>query len=420
MKRFLTALLGLSLLGHSFLSAGDWPMFRGPNTDGVAVDDSAPTQWSTEKNIQWKAPLPKPGNGSPIVSGGHVFVTSAEDVDGIKRSLYCFNQSSGKQLWVRTVSVDAKMPTHKTNPYGGTTPAADGERVIVWHATGGLYCYDFTGNEVWHRDLGEFRHMWGYGTSPIIHKDKVILHTGPGEQVFVAAFDLKNGKTIWKTEEPLEGNGERNASGKYMGSWSTPIVTKVNGDDQIIVTMPTRVVAYNPNDGKIIWYCDGVRHNKGDLAYSSPMISGDICVVTGGFNGPALAVRLGGTGDVTETHRLWRNERQPQSIGSGVAIDGKLYRPNAGPGTLQCLDVATGETLWQDRAGGTQWASIVKAGDMLYATNQNSVTTVFKANATGLKQIAQNKLSPGCNATPAIADGQIFLRTDQFLYCIGN
>jgi outer membrane protein assembly factor BamB len=420
MNRFFSLSLMLALFSTHLLPAADWPMFRGPSLDGVSPEDSAPTTWSSKENIRWKAPLPRPGNGSPIVSKGRVFVTSVEDEDGKQRSLYCFDEAEGKELWVKTVDFAKKMPTHKTNPYAGTTPAADGEHVVVWHASAGLYCYDFAGKELWSKDLGEFKHMWGYGTSPIIHRGRVILPTGPGEKCFVAAFELETGKQIWRTDEPQEGNGERNAKGNYMGTWSSPVIAKVEGQDQILLTQSTRLVAYDPADGKILWYCEGVSHNKGDLSYSSPVIAGDICFVTGGFNGPAMAVRLGGTGDVTETHRLWRTEQQPQSIGSPVAVEGNIYRPNAGPGTLQCIDPADGKTLWQDRAGGSQWASIVQAGGLLYATDQNGGTTVFKPNPEMFEQVAKNNLADGCNATPAIANGRIFIRTDKNLWCIGE
>lgn len=400
--------------------AADWTMFRGPDLNGISQESSVPTEWSADKDILWKAPLPQKGNGSPIVSQGKVFVTSAEDADGTKRSLYCFDEKTGEQLWVKTVDFGKKLPTHNTNPYGGTTPAADGERVAVWHASAGLYCYDYQGQELWKKDLGEFKHMWGYGTSPIIYKGKVILHTGPGVKAFVAAFDGKTGELVWQTDEPQEGDGEHNDEKKYMGSWSTPVLVTVDGEDQIIVPQPTRVVAYNPNDGKIVWFCEGIRHPKGDLAYSSAVIAGEICFVTGGYHGPALAVRLGGSGDVTATHRLWRNESQPQSIGSGVAVEDKVYRPNAEPGTIECIDVLSGKTLWQDRAGGSQWASLVMAGGLLYATNQNAQTTVFKPNPESFESVATNRLGDGCNATPAIANGHIFIRTDSHLWCIGG
>lgn len=403
----------------SLAHAADWPAFRGPTYDGIAAEKSAPTTWSNAENVKWKAELPRPGNGSPIVVGDRVFVTSAEDDKGKQRSLYCFAANDGKQLWVRTVELDKVMPTHKTNPYCATTPLCDGKRVVVWHGSAGLWCYDMEGKELWSRDLGEFRHIWGYASSPVLYKNNIILHSGPGDRSFVAALNIETGETVWETEEPQDAKGSRNKAGQYQGSWSTPVIAKVDGEDQIIVMLNTRVNAYDPETGEIIASCDGLRHDRGDLAYSSAVIAGDICFATGGFSGPALAFRLGGKGDVTETHRLWRQEKQPQSIGSGVAVDGYVYRPNAGPGTIQCIDPATGKVLWNQRAG-SHWASIIKVGDLLYATNQSGNTIVFKPNPEKFEQVASNRLGDHCNATPAVANGRIYIRTDQHLYCIGE
>jgi outer membrane protein assembly factor BamB len=416
------ALVTLTLLLATLRSnAADWPAFRGPAGNGLSPETDVPTRWSAEENIAWKAKLPRPGNGSPIVVGNRVFVTSAEDAEGKKRSLYCFDAASGKERWVRTVTVDQAFPTHETNPYAGTTPACDGKRVVVWHASGGLFCYDLEGNEQWSRNLGEFRHMWGYGTSPVIYKDRVLLHTGPGKRVFVTAIGLADGQTRWETVEPLEGEIDRNPAGKYMGSWATPLVITVEGKDQVLVTMPTRLCAYDPDSGSLLWWCGGVPHEGGDLAYSSPVIAGDLCVVTGGFSGPSFAVRLGGSGDVTETHRLWRTEKSPQSIGSAVVIDGFVYRPNAGPGTIQCLRPLSGEILWTDRAvGNNHWGSIVSAGGLLYATDQSGTTVVFKPNPTKYDEVARNPLGEHTNTTPAIARGRIFIRTDASLVCVGG
>jgi len=149
--------------------AGDWPAFRGPSGNGVAPEDKAPLHWAPGKNVRWKAPLPGPGNSSPIVSRGRVFITCAED-EGRKRNLYCFDRRTGEKLWVRTVNHTNAEPTHRTNPYCASTPVADGSRVIVWHGSAGVFCYDFSGREVWKRVLGEVRHDWGYASSPILHR----------------------------------------------------------------------------------------------------------------------------------------------------------------------------------------------------------------------------------------------------------
>lgn len=417
-----TRLLGVAvgLLTSSVVVSQDWPAFRGPLGDGVSTSKTAPTTWGKNENIKWRIAMSRPANGSPIVSNGRVFVTQSEDAEGKKRSLYCFDRTNGERLWVRTVDLDKVMPTHNTNPYGGTTPVADGERVVVWHASAGLYCYDFKGNEIWHRDFGEFRHRWGYGSSPILHEGHVILNSGPGAQVFLVAVKLSNGATVWRMDEKLDGDGQDNAAKKYMGSWSTPVVTRVGEQAQCIVALPTRVVALAPASGELLWSCDGVRSKRGDLAYCSPIIADDVCFFTCGYGGPGLAIRLGGDGDVTKTHRLWRHPVHSQSIGSGVFVGGSVYTPDAN-GQLFCMDAATGKVRWKQRsARGALWGSIVSAAGRLYVLNQKGATVVFRANPEKLEVVAVNELGETANSTPAVSDGEIFIRTYRALYCIAE
>jgi outer membrane protein assembly factor BamB len=412
----LAALLLLALPS----AADDWPSWRGSAGTGISTEKAAPATWGPAENVAWKAPLPYRGNGSPIVSGGRVFVTCPEDSEGKKRSLYCFDRKDGKPLWVQTVDFGKRMPTHGTNPHSSSTPVSDGKRVVAFHDAAGLFCYDLEGKELWKRDLGEFRHAWGYGNSPILHDDRVILNSGPGKRVFLAAFDLNTGKTVWETEEPTKGDGDTNSNGKgYLGSWCTPIVVKVGGKDQIVCAQPTRVVGYNPVDGKILWWCDGVQHDGGahDLAYSSPVLAGDTIVYVGGFGGPGLGVRLGGRGDVTASLRVWRVAKEPQSIGSGVFLDGVVYMPFEGQ--LQCLDPRTGKSLWTDRGpGGSYWGSIVVAAGRCYVTSKNGTTVVFKPNPRKFELVASNALGEDSNSTPAVSNGELFIRTFKNLYCI--
>jgi outer membrane protein assembly factor BamB len=401
--------------------ADDWPAFRGLRGDGISHESGFPTNWGPEQNVKWKVPLPAPSNGSPIVSNGRVFVTLAED-DGKQRSLYCFDRQDGRQVWVRTVSFGESTPTHGTNPHGSSTPVADGATVIVWHDSAGLYAYDFAGQPLWSRDLGNFQHMWGYGGSPIIYQDRVILNCSPGTRIFLTAVNLKDGKTIWEQEEPQDSPvSDARADGAYKGSWTTPVVTRVRGEDQIVCTMPTRVNGYEPATGRILWSCDGIRGPRGDLAYSSPMIAEEFCVAIGGFEGPAIGFRLGEKGDLTNSNRQWRLEKNPQNIGTGVFVDGHIYRVNASPGPLvECLDAKTGERAWRGPRGGAAWASLVMADGLMYATNQDCTTFVFKLDAESYKEVAQNKLNETCNATPALSNGEIFIRTHDHLYCIGR
>ena len=415
--RLRSAWTGVLVVLASSAVAGDWPAFRGPAGNGVAQEDKAPLHWGPGKNVRWKVPLPGPGNSSPIVSHGRVFVTCAEN-EGGKRNLYCFDRRTGGNLWVRTVEFSTVEPTHRSNPYCASTPVADGSNIVVWHGSAGVFCYNFEGKELWKKDLGAVRHDWGYASSPILCRGKVILNFGPGSRTFLAALGLKNGDLLWEHDEP----GGLDATDKRMvGSWSTPIVIKIDGKDQILCSMPARVIACDPETGSLLWFCEGLASEKVDLVYAAPVVSDGIGVAfTGWVNGPTVGFKLGGAGDVTASNRLWL-EKQPQRIGSGVVVDGRLFIVNAGPGTAQCIECSTGKILWTERLeGGESWGSVVLAAGRLYVTSRRGVTTVFRANPEKLEVLAMNDLGEPSHATPAISDGQIFLRTDKRLYCIAE
>ncbi|MDA1141879.1 MAG: PQQ-binding-like beta-propeller repeat protein [Planctomycetota bacterium] len=417
----------MSLVIHSLLAillelpAGDWPQYRGPSGNGHSTETGLPLEWGPEKNIKWRAPLPGPGNSSPIVLGQRVFVTVAIE-NGKHRHLYCFDRKDGKQLWVKTVEFDGNEPTHNTNPYCGSSPAADEERVVVWHSSAGLFCYDHEGKELWKRDLGKFAHIWGYGASPVIYKDKVILNCGPGERTFVITLDKKTGKTVWQTDEPGGASGleKRNPNDKqapWLGSWSTPQVVTVGGKDSVFVAMPHHIQAYDPDSGEVVWKCSGL----GDLAYCDPMFGKDGGVAMSGYTGPAIGFKLGGTGDVTESHRLWRStSKNPQRIGSGVIIGNHLFMANE-PGIAQCIELETGKELWKARLpGGNVWGSILHAEGRLYVTNQAGSTLVISPNPSELEILKVNHLNERSNSTPAFSDGEIFLRTFKAVYCVSK
>lgn len=419
MPHRILASLVLALITISTANAADWPAFRGKSGDGIAENEKVPTEWGPEKNIRWKKKLPGPGNSSPIVSNGKVFLACAED-GGKKRHLYCFDRKTGDQIWVKTVTYVKPELTHETNPYCASTPITDGKHVIVWHGSPGIFCYDVDGKELWQREFGEVEHIWGFGSSPILYQDTVIFNYGPGVKTFVVALDIESGNLRWIHPEK-GGVGPKEQ--KLAGSWASPIVATIDGKDQIICSMPTRVVAFDPQkSGEILWSCSGLTSDRGELAYASPVISGDMLVALGGYQGPAMGVKLGGSGDVTKTNRVWHEvEKQPQRIGSGVVVDGKLYIGNAGPSTAQCIECATGKTLWTERLnGGDHWGSVVLVNGLCYVTGQKGITTVFKPNPEKFEQVAVNDLGESSNATPAISDGEIFLRTDEHLYCVSE
>ncbi len=395
----------------------DWPEFRGANNDGISTAESAPLEWGANSNIAWRVALPGNGNGSPVVADGKVFVTWANP-DGKERSLGCFAESDGKQLWAKTIEFEEEEPTHKTNPHAPTTPAVDDERVVVWHGSAGVFCYDLAGKLQWQKDLGNFIHIWGFGSSPIIHEGTVYLNAGPGERQFVIAMDLKSGDELWRTEEPGGASGLNEESREWVGSWGTPVIAKVDGAAELIVGQPKRVVAYDLKTGEIRWFVGGLEQ-KG-LVYTSPIISekDGIGVVMGGFRGTAIGFKLGGSGDVTEPNLLWQvKQGNPQRIGSGVVIGDTIYSVGAGPGIVQCLELTTGKERWKARAKSF-WGSVVAVGDRLYATDQDGTTHVFAVDPGKYQELSVNKLGEPSNSTPAITNGQVVIRTAKSLFCI--
>jgi len=398
--------------------AGDWPAFRGPVGLGVTSDTGFPTSWSQDENVRWKIELPNRGNESPVVAVGLVFATSATD-DGSERRLHCFDRTDGTEKWTREVSYKAGEKTHQTNPFGAATPAVSGNKIVVWHGSAGLFCYDLAGEQQWSAKPGAVTHIWGYGSSPVIHDGKVLLNFGPGVAQAVIAYDLETGNEVWQHKEP---GGTDDRGGRMAGSWSTPVIAEVGRTPQIICSLPTRVVSLNPIDGSVIWSCDGLVGKNGNLVYTSPLISKGIGVAMGGYTGPAIGFRLDGKGDVTTTHRLWHDDaKQPQRISSGVIVGDHIFMANAGPGTLQCLELTTGKEVWKDRGpGANSWGQMCFADGRLYVTNQKSQTVVFSPNAEKYEQLAVNSLDGSSNSTPAFSDGEIFLRTSKSLYCVST
>jgi outer membrane protein assembly factor BamB len=423
-----------SLLLSSTALAADWPMWRGPNNDGqAAAGEKAPVEWSKDKNVKWKIALPRPGNSSPIVFGGHVYVETALDPQGTQRSLICFDRKDGKQLWQKTVAYETPEPTHGTNPYCASTPAADKDCVVAWFASAGLVACDHDGKELWKCDLGVVRHIWGWANSPIIHGEVVYLNLGPGERQAMCAIDKKSGKVLWKTDDP------GGAEGKYHGSWATPRVVKVDGQEELLCTMPQKVNAYDLKTGKLLWtirYAPKAQGNAaGPLAYSDvyispPQADGSVIgVAHAGFAGPAMGFKLGGgEGDLTEKNKLWDApvrqpqektppEKNPQRIGTGVIIGDRVIVP-CEP-YIGCYELKTGKEVWR-KGGDNFWGSIIQVGDKLYVTSQRGSTYVFAADGKEFKQLAKNDLADKSNSTPAVSDGQIFIRTGTSLWCIGE
>ena len=429
----------------------NWPAWRGPSGTGVASGEGLPLEWSESRNVKWRVPLPDRGNSTPAVWGDRVFVTQAVEKEN-RRTVMCFARADGRLLWTSGVAATQREPTNGQNPYCSGSPATDGRKVVAYFGSPGLFCYDaHTGNELWRRELGQVDSWQGSGSSPVIHGGLGIVNAGPGTNAALVACDLETGEVVWRVTPPkAEGGGARKpgeaapppppkapvgkfddammaadptGAGGYLGSWSTPLLVRAGDRDQLVVVHPFQVSAYEPRTGREIWTCKGLA----EQAFASPTTNGKVLIVLGrpqaGGGTRVTAVRFdpAAAGDVTSTHRRWETKLPKECVGSPAIAGGHVYLVTTF-GSIVCLDLATGKKLNEERLAGTgslggSWSSIVVAGDRLLVPNQSGEVFVFKAGP-GLELLATNTAGDEITcASPAVADGQLFLRTYKALWC---
>ncbi|MEW6357080.1 MAG: PQQ-binding-like beta-propeller repeat protein [Planctomycetota bacterium] len=386
--------------------ADNWPSWRGDSAgSGITTETDLPLEWSVTRNIRWRVPLPEPGNSTPIVWGERVFVTQAIEAEN-RRTLMCFHRADGRLLWQQGVVYDKPERTHKSNPYCSASPVTDGERVVAGFGSAGLVCYDMNGRELWRRDLGPLDNVWGNASSPVIHNNLCLHYHGPTKGAFLTALDKKTGATLWKFDEPVwntEGrtDGFKDKPPGVVGTWSTPLVL----DNELIMSFPMELIAFDPPTGRIRWRCGGLN----PLVYTSPIAGDGVIVAMGGYRGNTIAVK--------STQRLWHQAPGRGGVGSGVVKGGYIYFPAS---LIACLELATGNTVWEEKIpggkGGT-WSSILLSGDRLYLPRQSGDIVVVKVRPK-FEVIAVNPLNERSNSSLAASDGELFFRTDQALWCI--
>lgn len=418
--RLLIALLPLWLLtaapwGQADPSA-DWARFRGPGGMGVSDARGLPLTWSKSEGITWKTPLPGAGASSPIVFGDRIYLTcytghlvpgEGGSVDQLKRHLLAIKRSDGSILWSR--AVPAKLPEEeriRDHGYAASTPAADAERVYVFFGKSGVFAFDHAGKELWQADVGSRAHGWGSAASPILHKDLVIVNASV-ESGSLVALDRRTGREVWR-------------AGGIKEAWNTPVViTAGSGRQELIVPIMGAILAFDPDSGRPLWSC------KTDITwYMVPSVVADQGIVysIGGRSGvTALAVRSGGSGDVTASHRLWTSQNGA-NVASPVYLNGHLYFGHQ-DGIAFCLRADNGEVVYRERLdrAGQIYASTLLAGDRLYCVSRPGKVFVLAARPE-FQQLAVNDLSDGgvFNATPAVDGNRLLLRSDKFLYCVGK
>ncbi len=416
----LTRALTFALLFSALVSADDWPQFRGPD-QGRTPETNLPVSWSATENVRWKTPLPGPGHSSPIIWGDRIFLTAFKPKStGMMARLMSrlgspagqllvlsLDKQSGRILWEREVVVDSIAAVHNTNAPASPTPVTDGELVYVYFGQKGLTAFDFDGNVVWEKDLGTFPNEWGFASSPVLHGDQLILVSDSDAEDFVLAVHKRTGEEIWRTS--------RNGA---VRAWPVPVIWNVEGRDQIVVSGSGVVRAYDPENGRELWRVSGLTRWVAPTPVSA---HGLLYVVSGGPGGSVgMAIRPGGRGDITNTHVAWRYDRATPYIPSPVVLGDHFYMVRSG-GIMTCLNARTGEEVWQERlpARGDYYASLIAAEDKIYALSEDGEVTVVAAGPR-YRVVARNSIGERTMATPAVSDGQLFIRTDETLFAIGG
>lgn len=406
---------GLMLAPSLSASAADWPQFRGVTGQGVGESSKLPTTWSATENVVWKAPLPGAGSSSPIVAGQRVFVTcysgyepgKSGKLEDLKRHLLCFDRASGKQQW--SVDVAAVLPEEqkiRDHGYAGNTPAADSDKVYAFFGKSGVYAYTLTGKQVWKADVGSSTNGWGSAASPVVHGDLVLINASVESESFIA-LDKQTGAEKWRAKGIKE-------------SWNTPVLVKTSdGKTEAVLAIHGKVLGFDPADGKQLWSCNT---DIGWYMVPSVVAAEGVVYCIGGRSGGALAVRAGGRGDVTQSHRLWTGKKG-SNVSSPILHNGKLYWAHEGLGLLYCAEAQSGEILYEQRLqrAGQVYASPVLAGGALYYFTREGKAFVVAAKPT-FEQLATNELEERgmFNGSPAVAGDQLFVRSDKYLYCLGT
>jgi outer membrane protein assembly factor BamB len=422
----------------------NWPQFRGPSATGVADGQQPPVTWDVAagRNVRWKTPIPGLGHSCPVVWGDRVYLTTAisgdakadlrvgqyGDVDSVNDNtvhrwlVYALDKRTGKIVWERQAHEGVpKVKRHMKSTHANPTPATDGRHVIACFGSEGLYCYDCDGNLLWKRDLGQLNaswfydpeYQWGFGSSPILYRNLVIVQCDIGKGSFLAAYNVADGKPVWQT--PRE----------EIPSWGTPTV--VEGKDRAeLVTNATKFVrGYDPLTGKELWRLG----KNAEITAPTPFAAQDLIFVTSGYRPiqPIYAIRTGASGDITlkdgaETneHIAWSKRRGGPYMPTPIAY-GDYFYTCANNGLLTCYEIKTGKQVYQQRLGGRggYTASPVAADGRLYFVSEEGEAQVVKAGPK-YELLAKNKMDDVCMATPAIADGLLLVRTQRFLYALGR
>jgi outer membrane protein assembly factor BamB len=416
-KATLTGLLLACILLTGMTSAEDWPWFRGPSRQGISQEKDVPTQWSATMNTPWKTPIPGEGWSSPIVFGERLFVTTALE-GGSSFHMICLDRTTGKVIWDKELTRQEAGHKQPYNSYATPTPATDGTRVYVPVCDGRILAVSMEGNVEWINSDFDYYSEHGLAVSPVLYEDLVIVPFDgsspppdtkvgwqvPWDKAVILAVDKNTGRTRWK--------GSRGSS---RIAHVTPQIAEVDGQDQLVSGAGNVIQGFDLKTGERLWTVS----SPGEGVVPSVVIGERLVFTASGFGESRIcAVRLGGRGDVTKTHTVWESREDVPKMSSMLYVASRLYLATE-TGVAKCFQAATGEVLWRQRLGGKFSASPVWADGKVYFLAENGRMTIVE-DGPSFQIVAQNELGEKCCASPAIAQGNLFIRTDKALYCIGK
>lgn len=406
------------------LLSENWPNWRGPSGDGISLEKGIPVKWSPTENIAWRVAIPGKGHSSPVAWDNKVFLTTCLP-EKEQRLLLCLDQRTGKKLWQKVVLNSPLETIHPLNSRASSTPATDGQHVFVTFMkaddrkipapnvgtqrliTPGkiiVAAYDLDGEQKWKINVGDFISAHGFNTCPVLFEDLVIINGDHDGDAYLVALERKTGRERWRIERE---NKTR--------SYATPIIREIGGRTQMILSGSLCVASYDPHNGKRHWIVDGPT----EQFVASMVYNGEYVFVTAGYpERHILAIRPDGSGNVTDTHVAWRTNRGAAYVPSPI-FAGPYLLVVADSGIASCFNAKTGKRHWMERLPGGHSPSTVSADGLVYFTSDRGVTTIVRPGKM-FNVIARNELGEQISASPAISQGQIFLRTHQHLYCIGS
>lgn len=397
--------LGL-LAAAGSVRAENWPGWRGPRGDGSSAESQVPIRWSATQNIAWKTEIPGTGHASPIVWGDRVFLVTAL-VEEEVRLLLCLDRNTGEETWRRTILHAPLEGKHRLNSYASSTPATDGQSVYVSFLDRDqmlVAAYDFDGNRQWLVRPGGFSSVHGYCSSPVVFGDKLLVNGDHDGDSYLVALNRNTGETVWKVPRK---NRTR--------SYSTPLVREIEGRQQMLISGNRCVASYDPDTGSRLWIIDGPT----EQFVASIVFGHGLVYMTAGYPDlHIMAIRPDGRGNVTKTHVVWHHTRGASYVPSPVLV-GDYFLLVSDGGIASCFEAKTGERLWQKRIGLRFSASAVTAGGLAYFLSDDGAMTVLRPGVK-FDRVAVNELGENSYASPAVSGGQLFLRAEKHLFCIGS